>query len=120
MRRLIVRALQRDGYEVVEAADGADLLEEIGTSMLPEAREPPFDLIVTDLSMPCLDGLHVLAGLRGADWHQPTVVITARDDRFSYDEAARLGVTAFFQKPFDMAHFVRVIGRLTESARAAF
>lgn len=115
MRRLVAGALRRDGYDVVEAADGADLFEALGTSLLPGARMPPFDLIVTDLSMPYLDGLHVLAGLQGADWRQPTVVITARDDRASFDEASRLGARAFFQKPFDMANLLRVVGSLTAS-----
>ena len=52
MRRLVRSILERDGYEVTEAADGLDALDQV------EGKS--FDLMVLDVDMPRLDGLGVL------------------------------------------------------------
>jgi PleD family two-component response regulator len=56
MRRLIKSVLQREGFEVVEAADGLDALEAVEQSGI--------DLVILDVDMPRLDGLGVLEELR--------------------------------------------------------
>jgi len=92
MRRLIRSILERDGFEVTEAADGLDALEAL------EAH--PVDLVVLDIDMPRLDGLGVLEELRARvkTSSVPVIVLTARTD----DTEARvldLGAQDFLSKP---------------------
>jgi CheY-like chemotaxis protein len=102
IRTLIAIALRRDGYDVIEARTGAELLEHIGSSMLFGDAFPPPDVIVSDVRMPGFTGLEVLAGLRDANWHTPILLITAYGNDETYEEAARLGASGVFDKPFDM------------------
>jgi DNA-binding response OmpR family regulator len=92
MRRLIRSILERDGFEVTEAADGLDALDAL------ESR--PVDLVVLDIDMPRLDGLGVLEELRARVQTSsvPVIVLTARTD----DTEARvldLGAQDFLSKP---------------------
>ena len=52
--------------------------------------------------MPGFTGLEVLAGLRDANWHTPILLITAYGSDETYEEAARLGASGVFDKPFDI------------------
>src|SRR5260221_13795769 len=63
IRHLVALGLRTDGYKVVEAEDGAQLLERVASSMLFGEGDPP-DLIVTDIRMPGFSGMTILAGLR--------------------------------------------------------
>ena len=76
LRGLVVEALRDDGYAVVEARDGAELLEALARS-LAGAPEDHFDAIVAEQSLPGLEGLTILAGLRARGLGTPFVLITA-------------------------------------------
>ena len=101
LHRLVSAAVRADGYEVVEARDGAEILSQLG-SVAATPRDRPFDLIISDVRMPGLSGLELLAGLRDTDLETPFVLITAYGNRELTDEAYRLGADAVFQKPFDV------------------
>jgi CheY-like chemotaxis protein len=102
LRRLIVTVLQDAGYAVVEAQDGAQLLEEIEQLLAgPRTRSDSF-LIVTDINMPGLTGLDVLAILRCASARTPVVLITAFGDAETHAEARELGAITVLDKPFDV------------------
>jgi type IV pilus assembly protein PilB len=92
MRRLIRSILERDGYEVSEAADGLDALEQV------EGR--PFDLMLLDIDMPRLDGLGVLEELRARIKTSgvPVIVLTARTDD-TETRVLDLGAQDFLSKP---------------------
>jgi CheY-like chemotaxis protein len=97
MRRLVVEALQRDGFDVIEACDGGRLLVRITSAYAhPEAQ---VDLIISDIRMPICTGLQILKGLRDARWTTPVILMTA----FS-DEGVRANANALdavlFDKPF--------------------
>lgn len=100
LRRLIGSVLRRDGYDVLELVDGAQLLEYLVRQSDRNADAP--DLIVSDIRMPGCTGLDVLAGVRRRDWATPVVLITAFGDRDTHEEAERLGAVAVFDKPFDL------------------
>ena len=102
MRRLLAAALRLDGFEVVEAKDGAELLEGIGNLILHPRDGRVVDLVITDVRMPFTTGLDVVAGLRRAEWITPVIVITAFGDEATHAEAQRLGAVAVFDKPFDV------------------
>ncbi len=99
MRRLVTRALRRDGYDVIAAADGDGLARLLAES-LRGGREP--DLIVSDVRMPHLDGLQLVAGLRAAGSHVRVILVSAFADAATFESAARLGVVHVLSKPFDL------------------
>ncbi len=97
----ILRALRINlsvrGYEVVTAADGA--------SALRAAAERPPEVIVLDLGLPDMDGIEVLAGLRG--WcAAPVIVLSARTDSADKVAALDAGADDYVTKPFGMDEFL--------------
>jgi len=110
MRELLATLLRRDGYDVLEAHSGFNMLEEIGV-LLQRGETPPVDLIVSDQRMPGFLGLEVLSGIRDAGWNIPFILITGFGDRETHQEAERLGATAVLDKPFDVDELRGVIAR---------
>ena len=100
LRTLLASSLGEDGYDVVQARDGAELLELLGEAAAIPWRRP--DVIVTDLKMPLYSGLGVLAALKQSAWNVPVIVITARTDARTITDALRLGATAVLRKPFSV------------------
>jgi len=100
MRSLISLSLQSDGYEVVEAKDGAELLDLLASASASPMKRP--DIIVSDVLMPCYSGLGVLAALHKSAWNIPVILITARRDDGVVNDAMRLGASAVVRKPFDI------------------
>jgi two-component system chemotaxis response regulator CheY len=95
LRRQVCHALERScGMAAVEAGDGA-----AAWRRLTEAR---FDLVVTDINMPVLDGLKLVALVRGSEGPNrkvPIVVITTESAQADRDRALALGASAFLVKP---------------------
>jgi CheY-like chemotaxis protein len=112
MRALIAAVLRKDGYEVVEAKDGVELLQEIEAAIAAGGRRnPSIAMIISDIRMPGLTGLDMLAVLRCAYWSTPVILITAFGDEKTHAEAHELGVTAIFDKPFDLDDLRRAVQR---------
>ena len=100
MRDLVRCALVKDGYDVVCAGDGLEMLERLEEVLeLPEAMP---DVIVMDLRMPRYSGLGVLSALRRANLHMPVIMMSAAADDAVCQKARALGAAAFLHKPFDM------------------
>jgi DNA-binding response OmpR family regulator len=97
LRTLIVQTLREDGYTVVEVADGEQLLAAIESS----GRQGEVAVVISDVCMPHLDGLDVLAVLRCAAWRTPVVLMTAFGEEAIRAEARELGA-ALLEKPFDL------------------
>jgi DNA-binding response OmpR family regulator len=102
MRTMIACALRSDGHEVIEVADGWQLLQYLTTHTLNAAPDERIDLLISDVRMPGKSGLDVLAGMRWADWPMPVILITAFGDLQTHAEARRLGAAAVFDKPFEL------------------
>jgi DNA-binding NtrC family response regulator len=99
-RAIISLALKSDGYEVIEAKDGTELLDLLAVaSAVPEKRP---DIIVSDVLMPGYSGLGVLAALHKAAWRVPVILMTALQGSEVVRDAERLGACAVFRKPFDL------------------
>jgi len=111
MRALITSALVRDGFDVVEANDGAELLSHLAEAYVSRGALQ-FDLIITDHRMPRVAGLDVLRGLRLSKSAPPVILITAFGGSEMRAVAKSLGAVAVFDKPFQMddlrtaVHFV--------------
>src|SRR6266704_818873 len=94
LRKVVKELLERDGYIVAEARDGAQALDQID-------RVGP-DIIVLDLNMPGLDGYGVLSHLRSrpATADIPVIVLTAKSDEDNEVRVFELGADDFLTKPF--------------------
>ena len=101
MRRFLISRLRKDGYDVTEAADGAQLLTRLNPG-LSRSEQFDLDLIISDIRMPGVSGLEVLAGLRTYAGAPPVILITAFGNPETHAEAERLGAVAVFDKPFDV------------------
>jgi DNA-binding response OmpR family regulator len=107
----IVGALARSGHDVVQAESGAALVDRL-------AHEGPFDLIVTDVSMPWMDGLKTLRSMRTAGVATPVLVITGLPDERISAQVQALGQNAILlRKPFELEEFEAAVETLTSSAR---
>jgi CheY-like chemotaxis protein len=108
--RLNLRVLlEGEGYHVSCAADGAEGIRKL--------QEEPFDLVITDVVMPQVDGFQVMEYLKA---HVPDVVvvaITAYVSTESAIEALRHGAYDYLAKPFDVDFMQIVIKRALEKAR---
>jgi len=94
LRRLLVRALEQEGYEVVSAEDGAAGIRQV--------QEMPFDLVLTDLKLPRASGLEVLRAASAAQANTPVVVLTAYGTVETAVEAMKAGAVDFLEKPVEI------------------
>jgi DNA-binding response OmpR family regulator len=101
-RRLIASVLEAEGYEVVQAVDGVELLAKLESVLTARRQRPDAFLVVADVRMPGLSGLDVLAILRCANCATPVILITAFGDETTHMEGRELGAAAVFDKPFDV------------------
>ncbi|NMC70012.1 MAG: sigma-54-dependent Fis family transcriptional regulator [Myxococcales bacterium] len=110
--RYTLRAILEDqGWTVEEAADGLEALDRI--------RRGGVDLVLTDLRMPRLDGMQLLAELSSLPAAPRAVVITAHGSERHAVEAMKHGALDYFAKPFDADEIVRVVRRSIEQLRLA-
>jgi CheY-like chemotaxis protein len=113
MLELVAEALERPGVSVLRAENGGELLERL-------ANEGPFDLIVTDVSMPWMSGLQVANSARTAGVATPVVVITATKDPTLDQQVQALGENArLLRKPFLMEELEAVVGALMHNGWAS-
>ncbi len=92
MRTKASRLLSQEGYQVVEASNGAEAVERY------KAEKP--DLVLMDITMPVLDGIGALKAIRSEDENAKVVMVTALGQRSMVLEAIRAGAKDFVVKPF--------------------
>jgi excisionase family DNA binding protein len=92
IRDLLVKTLALAEYQVDEASDGRSALERM--------RVVPYDLLITDLKMPGLDGLDVIREAKRYKANLPVLIITGYSSEASAIEAVNLGVAGYLTKPF--------------------
>jgi two-component system KDP operon response regulator KdpE len=111
IRKVVRDALERDGHEVVAAIDGQEALERF--------EEGTFDLVVTDLAMPRVDGLELVKEIRRSS-AVPVLVLTVRGEEREKVRLLDLSADDYVTKPFGVAELVaraRALLRRGESAR---
>jgi DNA-binding response OmpR family regulator len=96
VQKLLTYPLERDGYRVVQARDGAEALARFDTEKV--------DLVVLDVMLPKLDGLEVCKRLRARST-VPIVMLTARDDELDKVLGLELGADDYITKPFSIREF---------------
>ncbi|MBU1191840.1 MAG: sigma-54 dependent transcriptional regulator [Gammaproteobacteria bacterium] len=103
MRRLLEMALTGMGHEIVQAEDGIAALE--------ACDEAPFDLILTDLRMPRMDGMDLLRTLRERGDDAPVIVLTAFATIESAVEAMKLGACDYIIRPIEVKALELAVNR---------
>lgn len=109
MRQLIVFALKRiRGLQIVEANDGVGGLKKLSAEK--------FDLILTDINMPIMDGLKLVSLIRNDPQYKdvPVVVITTEGAQEDRDRALALGANEYITKPIQTAKIIEVVRRLLD------
>ncbi len=109
MRNMLSETLVEEGYRVDSAPDGRRALELV--------RNKSYDLVLTDLKMPDVDGLEVLSGVKEADSDASVIVMTAYGTIEDAVAAMKKGAYDFITKPFDTEHLCVLINRALENRR---
>jgi two-component system cell cycle sensor histidine kinase/response regulator CckA len=103
---IVTRAVARLGFDVTSAVSGDELLEALADS-------GPFDVVITDVSMPWMSGLQVMHSVRTAGMQCPVIVMTALRDAETSGQVSALGVEVqLLHKPFSMRQLETAISRV--------
>ena len=108
LRAALAFALRRDGYEVLEASDGAELWALLVAELRDEYVRRP-GVVISDIRMPGATGLQILAALRAHNQSIPVVLTTAFGSAEIHDESDRLGAQLLLDKPIDLSDLRTVV-----------
>lgn len=103
VRFFLVRGLQKAGYAVEEAADGASAIERISAT--------PYDVVLTDIVMPGVSGLKVLSAVHEMDRDSVVILMTAHSTLENTIDALRQGAFDYLLKPFELKEVLVTIER---------
>ncbi len=109
MVRTLTKILERKGYIVDAAATGADALHRLA--------ETNYDLVITDLNMPLMDGMQLLREMNARGLNPATIVLTGHGTIQSAVEAMKLGAGDYLIKPCHPDELLLVATRLLELRR---
>ncbi len=100
IRKLVSYALTKEGYEVKEFTNGADLNEAL------EENIPR--LVILDIMLPGTDGLEILKNMRQDNRYKdiPVIFVTAKDSEFDIVIGLDMGADDYISKPFGMTEFI--------------
>ncbi|BCG63602.1 MAG: two-component system, NtrC family, response regulator AtoC [Methyloprofundus sp.] len=109
MRRILEIMLQQMDFNVYQAADGLQALQEI--------KEQLIDLVITDLQMPNMDGLGLLKQLRAAANTVPVIMVTAHGTVESAVAAMQYGASDYILRPFELEAVEAAVQRALKLAK---
>ena len=105
-RKTAKKALASGDYELLEAKNGQEALEQIRT------HQP--DLVITDLLMPIMDGFEFLKELRGGGSRLPVIVASADIQDTTRENCGQLGICGFLNKPFTASQLRELVEQAIE------
>lgn len=109
LNRLVSTCLRNEGYDIISCLDGESALE--------KTENTKFDLILTDIMMPKMDGFELAENIRLFDKNVPIVFMTAKDDKPSKMLGYKIGIDDYIVKPFDIDVLVMKIGAILRRAK---
>lgn len=106
MRQMVVFTLKSAGHEVIEAINGQNALE--------AAKKHPFNLVVTDVNMPVMDGIALTKQLRALPNYKfvPILILTTESGTDRKQEGKSAGATGWLVKPFNPEQLLATIKRV--------
>ena len=108
IRQMVGFTLRKAGHDVVEAFDGEDGLAKVG--------KEKFDMIITDLNMPRMDGIQLITAVRkmpGCSF-VPILMLTTESQAAKKDAGRKAGATGWIVKPFNADQLIAVIKKLVK------
>jgi len=106
MRDFLAIMLKKDGHEVVTAENGSDALKAVQAEI--------FDLVITDVKMPGIDGIEVLKTIKDVSSETVVIMVTAFATTETAIEAMKLGAYDYIIKPFKVDELKLIIGNSLE------
>jgi two-component system, chemotaxis family, chemotaxis protein CheY len=108
VRQMVNFTLRGAGYDVVDAVDGKDGLAKAGNAK--------FDMIITDLNMPNVDGLQLIAEVRKLPGYSfvPILMLTTESQAEKKEAGKKAGATGWIVKPFNAEQLTAVIRKLVK------
>lgn len=109
LRQVVKIALAGEGYEVIEACDGADALRKLGGM-----TDKRVHLIISDVNMPNLDGISFVRELKKNTQHKytPVIMLTTESEEGKKQQGREAGARAWMLKPFQPAQILSAVSRL--------
>jgi two-component system chemotaxis response regulator CheY len=106
IRQMVGFTLTKAGYQVTEAVDGKDGLTKAG--------QQKFDLVITDLNMPNMDGVQMIAAIRKLPGYgfTPILMLTTESQAEKKADGRKAGATGWIVKPFNADQLVAVVQKL--------
>ena len=104
LNKILTRSLISRGYEVISAQNGQDALD--------KTEDQSYDMIITDIMMPKMDGFELAQSIRAVNKNIPIIFMTARDDKPSKIFGYSIGIDDYVVKPFDMDVLIMKIGAI--------
>jgi len=110
VRQMVSFTLRKADYEVVEAVDGKDGLAKVSSGK--------FDLIITDLNMPNMDGIQMMTAVRKLPGYSfiPILMLTTESQAEKKDAGRKAGATGWIVKPFNADQLIAVVQKLVKQA----
>ncbi len=115
IRTSFVRELELEGFAVVAVADGAEAISAIST--VDAVNQRRFDVVITDLVMPGIDGFGVLKEVKRQSPQTSVIILTGYGDMRSAIDALRLGADDFTLKPCEIEELAFRVRRCLEKQR---
>lgn len=108
MRQLIEFALKDAGFETVTADNGKDAIEKLNSTL--------FDMVITDLNMPEMDGIELIRELRSRKDYRfvPIVMLTTESQEAKKQEGRLAGASGWIVKPFTTDRLLTVVGKFVK------
>lgn len=106
MRQMVAHTLKGAGYDVVDAADGSQALE--------KAKQQQFNLVITDVNMPVMDGITLVKELRALPQYRftPILLLTTEAGADKKAEGKAAGATGWLVKPFNPEQMLATIKKV--------
>ena len=111
LNKTVCSFLNHSGYEAVGCYGASDAYDELAENI--------FDLIVSDVMMPGIDGFEFVSNIRELNEEIPIIFMTAKDDIVSKKRGFRVGVDDYMVKPIDLDELFLRIGALLRRAKIA-
>ena len=108
-RAIIVSRLKRLGFSNITSPESSiESWELIANSQL---SDEPFDLVITDLNMPELDGMDLIDKIKSDSFSEmiPIIVISADADQLIKNIVLKMGASSYLTKPLDMGEFINAL-----------
>ena len=109
LRQLFSHVLAKNGYSVVGVSNGKEALDEIESGY--------FDLIISDIMMPVMDGYEFVRSLRESENHTPVLMITAKDAFDAMQLGFMSGTDDYMVKPINVNEMILRVGALLRRAQ---